>query len=119
MLKDYTVAHLCRLTDELRKQVAQYFVPKSNDPKVPPSIYKYKPVTFEQTPGRWHTIFGKAPEVGIWTVGTTPFEAMQEFDKELQLHLDQQGTVLMNIEAPFRQRLHKHVFDKINLIMGW
>ena len=119
MLKDYSIAHLCKRTEEFRKKLTNYFVPNHNDPKVPPSVFKYKPVTFEHSPGRWHTIFGMVPDVGIWTVGTSPFEAMQEFDKELQLHLDRKGTMLQNVELPLRQRIHKHVWDKINLIMGW
>ena len=118
-VRTYTVSYLAKLTEEFRTHIANLFVPDQNDRRVPGSVLKYKPLTWEETPGMWHTVFGAVPEVGIWTVGTSPFEAMQEFDKELKIRLDKNGCLVHHIEEPLRERLHRTVVDKINQLMGW
>jgi hypothetical protein len=117
--KTYTIEELDRYTDFYRKSITNAVEPDRNDPAIPESVFKYKPVTWEEDPGVWHTLFGRIPEDGIWTMGTSAVESMQEFDKELQVRFDTNCPCIINIEEPLRQKIHQRVFAKIDNVMGW
>src|SRR5689334_4939943 len=113
-----TIAELDRATEFHRTHTKDQVIPDPNNPDIPASIFDYKPVTWEADPGVWHTIFGQMPDPGIWTIGTSPEEAMQEFDKELQARLDKEKKFILPIEEKLRKQIHAEVFKKIDAIMG-
>ena len=117
--QSYTIAELDERTNSYRKSLRNLVKPDENDPAIPESIFKYKPVTWEDDPGVWHTLLGRMPDEGIWTIGTSPIESMQAFDKELQARLDASTETVYEIDEEVRQRIHKDVFRKVNKVMGW
>jgi hypothetical protein len=80
----------------------------------PASVLLHKPDIWKEDTV-WHTVFGTLPDECIWTIGTTLKESLEQFDKELQLSLQADGTVRF-LSQEERQRLHKQVWDKINLL---
>lgn len=95
----------------------QSVIPDENDPDIPESVFKYKPVIWMED-NIYHTLLGKLPDEGIWVPGTTSLESMLEFDKELQIRLNDKGEI-EPIPKEKRQQIHKEVFEKIDEIMGW
>jgi hypothetical protein len=82
-------------------------------PDAPPSVLQYHPDIWKEDEV-WHTVLGRLPDECIWTTGTTLQESLQQFDKELRLSLQANGTIKFLTQEE-RQRLHKPVWDKINL----
>jgi hypothetical protein len=78
------------------------------------TVLQYKPDMWEED-GVWHTVLGRLPDECIWTIGTTLQESLEQFDKELKLSLQADGTIRF-LPQDDRERLHKQVWDKINLL---
>jgi len=92
------------------------FKPDKTYPTVPESVIKYNPAIWQESDGIWHTLLGALPEDCIWTLGTTPEESMQEFDKELNAVLQPDGTInFLSFEE--RKKLHQEVSYKIDKII--
>ena len=86
-----------------------------NYQKIPESVIKYNPAIWEESDGIWHTLLGSLPEDCICTLGTTPEESMEEFDKELNEVLQPDGTIkFLSFEE--RRKLHQEVGHKIDKI---
>lgn len=83
------------------------------------ACFGYKPVIWEADEGIWHALLGELPDREIWVMGTSPLEAMVEFDKELKERISADGKYINDIKEERRQELHKEVFRKIHKLMGW
>ena len=99
-------------TKEYRQRILCALTPDKNNAKIPKSIFIYEPVIWQEDDGTWHTLLGSLPDECIWTMGTTPLESMQEFDKELKLCLKSNG-VIETISEEERKEIHKRVLHKI------
>jgi hypothetical protein len=117
---EYPIQYLQEQTEIWRKQIRDssvYVEPNKNDPNIPKTIFKYKPVVWEADKGIWHVLLGQMPEEGIWTIGTSPIESMEEFDKELKERLSEDGKHVYDIDEERRQEIHSEVFKKIDMIL--
>jgi hypothetical protein len=113
------IEYLRRQTEkrrELIKDSDALYLPDRNDPSIPKSIFQYNPVIWQED-GLYHSLFGRMPETGVWTLGTTPLESMQSFDKELKERLNRSGKSINDIERPRREEIHKEVFKKVDVIL--
>jgi hypothetical protein len=112
-VKTWPIEELIQKTDSFRySKRIDSVEPDPDDPNIPDSIFKYNPVTWQESDGIWHTLLGSAPGEGIWTFGSSSIESMQEFDKELQLSLKPDG-IVEALPEKVRQQIHKKVFDKL------
>ena len=80
----------------------------------PLSVLQYKPQVWKED-DVWHTALGTLPDEAIWTIGVTLHESLEQFDKELQLSLQPNGTIRF-LSQEEREKLHKQVWDKINAL---
>jgi hypothetical protein len=110
----FTIEDLINKTDAHR-ELASIF-PDANDSEIPKSVIRYRPIIWMED-DVYHTLLGSFPDEGIWALGTTPVESMQEFDRELQIRLN--GDKLEPITKHKRQEIHKEVFKKIDTLLGW
>jgi hypothetical protein len=62
-----------------------------------------QPGIFFEEDDAWHTLLGALPDIGIWTLGLTPFESMQAFDKELKERLSPDVKFINGIDEKRRQ----------------
>jgi hypothetical protein len=89
------------------------------DPKIPKSVFKYKPHTWIEPEGIWHVSLGAIPENCIWTMGTTPYEAFEGFDRELNASLTADGKAVKMLSQEEREDIHKETWLKIDRQLGW
>jgi hypothetical protein len=113
MEKETTIEELINNTPAYLKK----YDPFIRDESVPKSIIKYKPAIWQED-GVWHTLLGALPHDCIWTVGTSPEESMQEFDKELQQTLNPRNGTVRFLSSEQRKNLHHQVSIKIDNILN-
>jgi hypothetical protein len=115
--KSYTISELAEKTESFRKSFKSEVKPDMND-QGSPEVFSSTSRSFGQRRVFIIFLLGRLPDEGIWTLGITPLESMQEFDKELQVRLNKDGETVNDIHESLRKEIHKDVFEKVDKLMG-